>query len=188
MAKEGIGEIEMIRILALVTVLCFFANVQASDCPAVLDSDLTKLNSTESVSLCDNYKGDVILFVNTASSCGFTPQLEGLEALYQEYKDQGFTVLGFPSDDFHQEHDDAAETAKVCYMNYGVTFPMFATSAVRGDDVNSVYSVLREQSNTQPKWNFYKYLVGRDGEVKEVFASTTGPDSEALREAIEVEL
>lgn len=176
----------MIKRTLLLAALSF--SVAAEECPAVLDSDAKKLRSSESVSLCEAHKGEVLLIVNTASECGFTPQFEGLETLYQEYKDQGFTVLGFPSNDFFQEHKDAEKTAEVCYLNYGVTFPMYEESAVRGDDANPVFANLREQSDTQPKWNFYKYLVGRDGEVKAVFSSKTKPDDKMLTQAIKAQL
>jgi glutathione peroxidase len=155
-----------------------------ASCNNLLDYSHQKLRSEEVVNLCDNYQDEVILVVNTASKCGFTPQFEQLEALYQKYKDEGFVVLGFPADNFYQEHDDSGEIAKVCYVNYGVTFPMFETSSVRGDDANPLFAELQRQSEMSVKWNFYKYLVGRDGEVIAGFNSKQEPMAGDLEAAV----
>lgn len=147
----------------------------AAPCPELLQISQQKLRSNESIDFCQNYRGKVILAVNTASRCGFTPQFKGLEALYQKYKDRGLVILGFPSGDFFQEFDDAEETAKVCYVNYGVTFPMFAKSSVRGNNANAFFKKLAEISGTTPKWNFYKYLIAADGQTVEAFSNFTEP-------------
>ncbi|AQY50562.1 glutathione peroxidase [Listeria weihenstephanensis FSL R9-0317] len=141
----------------------------------------------EKVSL-DQYKGDVIIVVNTASKCGFTPQYEELETLYQEYKDKGFTVLGFPSDSFmNQELDSSNEIEEFCKINYGVTFPLFAKSKVRGSDINPVFEILTKQKKGLLgggiKWNFTKFLLDRDGNVVERYAPKDTPLS--MKEAIE---
>jgi glutathione peroxidase len=156
----------------------------AADCPALLQGDLPQLRSKEHIDLCARFAGKPLLVVNTASHCGFTPQFKGLEALYQRYKGQGLEVLGVPSDDFKQEADDSAETAKVCYVNYGVTFAMSEPQPVRGDDAIALFKRLAEQTSA-PRWNFYKYVVGRDGKVIASFSSVTTPDSPSLAEAIE---
>ncbi|KDM91146.1 glutathione peroxidase [Photobacterium galatheae] len=171
----------------LVSSLLAFIPVQAaqSDCPPLLNHEIGKLNSTDTVNLCQQYHGQVLLLVNTASQCGFTPQFEGLETLYQTYKDQGFAVIGFPSNDFFQDRGTEKNTAKVCYLDYGVTFPMMSRSAVRGSDVNPIFHQLAEDSGVTPKWNFYKYLVDRQGKVVTVFASTTKPDDTKLTQSIE---
>ncbi len=143
-------------------------------CNNLLDYTHRRLASSQEVNLCEAYSGQVIVVVNTASRCGFTPQFEGLEALYQKYRDQGLVVLGFPSDDFRQEMVDEQDTADVCYINYGVTFPVFATSSVRGDSANALFQALNE-ATAPPRWNFTKYLIDRDGQVVERFGSRTTP-------------
>jgi glutathione peroxidase len=127
----------------------------------------------------------VLLVVNTASYCGFTPQYKGLETLYSRYKDRGLVVLGFPSNDFAQEKASNKEIAEFCENTFGVKFPMFAASHVRGEQANPLFRQLAAQTGTPPRWNFYKYLVGRDGRVLASYGSTTAPDSKALVADIE---
>lgn len=157
----------------------------AQECQGPLQGEQRLLRSEENVDLCELSQGKVTLVVNTASQCGFVGQFESLEELYQSYKEQGFQVIGFPSNSFRQEHGDEQQTAEVCYVNYGVTFPMVATSNVRGQNVNPVFAELSLQTGKTPRWNFYKYLVGRDGEVLEVYSSTTRPDDQTLLRDIE---
>lgn len=126
------------------------------------------------------YQGKVVLVVNTASKCGFTPQFDGLQKLYEEYQDQGLVVLGFPCDQFaNQEFDDDAETAEFCKMNYGVTFPMFAKIDVNGADAHPLFTWLRGQTGgflgDAIKWNFTKFLVNREGEAVHRYAPTVEP-------------
>lgn len=160
-----------------------FANADSS-CPALLNHTLTKLHSKEQIDLCQQFKGKPLLIVNTASHCGFTKQFKGLEQLNQKYRERGLAVIGFPSDDFFQEANDEAETAGVCYKNYGVTFAMTAPIAVRGADAHPIFKSLAEQS-TSPKWNFFKYVVDADGKVVAQFGSRTEPDDKQLAAAIE---
>jgi glutathione peroxidase len=155
-----------------------------ADCPAFLDHDFKKLRSSQSFNLCTEYAGRPLLIVNTASHCGFTPQFKGLEALHQKYKTRGLAVVGFPSDDFKQEAKDEAETADVCYVNYGVTFTMLSPSAVTGRAANPVFQELGRRSG-EPSWNFNKYLVSADGKVVQRFDSRVRPDSIELQQAIE---
>lgn len=157
---------------------------QAETCPPLLQQDFQLLHDTRTQNLCE-FKRQVLLVVNTASRCGFTPQLKGLEALYERYKDQGFSVLGFPSNDFFQELGEEEEIASFCKVNYGVTFPMFSKSSVRGNDANPLFSQLADQSGTAPKWNFYKYLIDRNGKVVDVYSSRTTPEDKELVEKIE---
>jgi glutathione peroxidase len=127
------------------------------------------------------YDGDVVLVVNTASKCGFTPQYEGLQKLQETYADRGFTVLGFPCDQFgHQEPGNEEEIATFCSTTYNVTFPMFAKIDVNGSDAHPVYQWLKKEQGGllggSIKWNFTKFLVGRDGRVIERYAPTTAPE------------
>jgi glutathione peroxidase len=165
-------------------VLLSMCRVAAADCPEYLNQDLRKLRSDETVNVCKAFAGKPMLIVNTASHCGFTPQFKGLEALNKEYKDRGLVVLGFPSNDFNQEAKDEAETAEVCFINYGVTFTMFSPIAVKGETANPIFKELARQTEA-PGWNFNKYLVKPDGTVVRHFDSKVGPDAPELREAIE---
>lgn len=155
------------------------AETATKQCLPMFQHKLRKLHSKEMVDVCKLVEDKVVMVVNTASNCGFTPQFEGLENLYTRYSDQGFVILGFPSDDFFQEEDDEKDTAEVCYKNYGVNFPMFATTPVRGSDAHPIFAQLAEQT-ASPKWNFYKYLVSRDGKQIEHFNSRVAPDDEAI--------
>ena len=137
------------------------------------------------------FKGKVILIVNTASQCGFTKQYSGLQKLYDDYHDKGLVILGVPSNDFGgQEPGSSDEIAQFCKLNYGVTFPMAAKQVVSGDAAHPFYLWARETLGfgTAPKWNFHKYLVARDGALIDHFNSTTAPDSERLIKAIEAAL
>jgi glutathione peroxidase len=131
------------------------------------------------------YRGDVVLVVNTASECGFTPQFEGLERLYREHRDRGFVILGFPADDVaHQEPRDDAEIAEFCKENFGVSFPMFAKSNLVSEPLNPVFERLNAAAGP-PTWNFNKYLLSRDGEVVEHYEAGAGPDDPALNARID---
>lgn len=131
------------------------------------------------------YRGQVTLVVNTASQCGYTPQYAGLQKLHDELKGKGFSVLGFPSNDFGgQEPGAAEEIATFCQRNYGVTFPMFSKLVTKaGPGQSAIYGYLATSGNL-PAWNFSKYLVGKDGKVKAFFPSKVTPDDPQLRKAI----
>ncbi|MBW4935367.1 glutathione peroxidase [Marinobacter sp. F4206] len=156
----------------------------ASSCLAFLDHELRKLHSRDNVNLCDAAAGKPMLVVNTASRCGYTGQFEGLEALHRKYQDRGLVVVGFASDDFRQEADTEAEAANVCYKNFGVTFTMIAPGPVTGSDANPVFRHVNGQSQA-PRWNFFKYVLDRDGQVVEAFSSRVTPDDPALIRAVE---
>ena len=147
----------------------------------------TKL-SGEPVGLKE-YEGKVALVVNTASKCGFTPQYKGLQALYSELSPRGFVILGFPSNDFGgQEPGTSEEIKQFCELNYKVTFPMFSKVVTKaGPDQSPIYSWLGQTGNL-PKWNFSKYLIGKDGKVVAFFPSNVTPESPELRQAIEAAL
>jgi glutathione peroxidase len=135
------------------------------------------------------YKGKVTLVVNTASECGFTPQYAGLEKLYEEYKDKGFVILGFPSNDFGQQEPGTAEQIQTfCKKNYGVSFPMFQKVVTKNNDPEQspVYRYLGQKG--EPKWNFHKYLVAKDGHIILAFPSKVAPESKELRDAIDAAL
>ncbi|WP_122665860.1 glutathione peroxidase [Pseudomonas viridiflava] len=174
-----------IRWIALpVLMFALGSTAMAADCPALLQGELPKLRAKENINLCERFAGKPMLVVNTASFCGFAPQFKSLEALNQRFKGQGLEVLGVPSNDFKQESKDGEETAKVCYVNYGVTFTMTEPQPVRGDDATHLFKVLAEQSNA-PRWNFYKYVVDRKGNVVASFSSMTTPDDPELIAAVE---
>lgn len=146
----------------------------ASDCPELLNFR-TKSLQGEVVDFCQ-YAGKPLLVVNTASKCGFTPQFEKLEAMYRQYRDQGLTIVGFPSNDFFQELDSSKEIAEFCKLTYLVEFPMMQASSVRGSKANPFFKRLSEASGTTPKWNFYKYLIAPDGKTVRAYGSITKPD------------
>jgi glutathione peroxidase len=131
----------------------------------------------------DAYRGKALLVVNVASKCGFTPQYAGLEALYEQYKDKGFTVLGFPCDQFgHQEPGDEAEIQRFCSTNYNVTFPLFAKIDVNGSDAHPLFKLLKAEKkgllgSELIKWNFTKFLVGADGSILKRYAPKDTPES-----------
>jgi len=137
---------------------------------------------TGEVSPIADYKGQVLLIVNTASKCGFTPQFTGLEAIYEKYKDQGFTVLGFPCNQFlNQDPGSEAEIASFCSLNYGVSFPMFAKIDVNGPGAHPLFQHLAAEApgllgSQKIKWNFTKFLVSRNGRVLDRYAPTTKPE------------
>lgn len=132
-----------------------------------------------------NWKGKVVLFVNVASQCGYTPQYKGLEALYRKYKDSGFVVVGVPANNFgSQEPGSNEEIKQFCTRNYSVTFPMMAKISVKGSDTAPLYQYL-QQAAGDVRWNFTKFLVGKDGKVIQKFDSGVAPESAELTKAIE---
>ncbi|MFT4954653.1 MAG: glutathione peroxidase [Brevundimonas sp.] len=134
------------------------------------------------------FQGDVVLVVNTASKCGFTPQYEGLQTLYEEYGGQGFAVVGVPSGDFlNQELENADEIREFCTLNFGVTFPMAGRTRVTGDDAHPFYQWARAEmgDDAVPGWNFHKLLIDRQGRLIAAFPSATTPTADEVRQAIE---
>lgn len=155
-----------------------------AECAGFLTHDVRRLHSSEHVNLCVAFGGRPMLIVNTASHCGFTPQFERLEALHQAYKDRGLAVVGVPSDDFRQAASSEEEAAKVCYVNYGVTFTMLSQQKVRGPGAHPLFKELGRRKG-EPTWNFTKYLVDREGRVVERFESRVDPMSDRVRGAVE---
>ncbi len=156
-------------------------------CPPLLDQEVTTLLGDEE-SLCQ-YAGKVVLVVNVASFCGYTPQYKGLQALQDRYKAKGLVVLGFPSNDFgQQEPGSAKEIADFCDRTYAVKFPMFSKTAVKQAGGSAFYDRLAEATGQRPKWNFHKYLISRDGKTVRSFGSAVEPDSPELVSRIEESL
>jgi len=160
------------------------ASVAETQRQQLLDHDMRRLNSDETVNLFRHFADEPLLIVNTASRCGFTGQFAGLEELYQRYRDDGLRVVGFSSNDFRQEIADEEAVAEVCFINFGVTFDMFASIGVRGQGAHPLFQELARQSEP-PGWNFHKYLIDRDGRVVEAFSSRVSPEDPALQSAIE---
>ncbi len=158
-------------------------------CLGPLDVSYRRLASQDSERLCERHAGKVLLIVNTASKCGYTPQYEGLEALHERLQARGFAVLGFPSNDFlGQEPGTEEEIAQFCTLTYGVRFPMYEKVVVKGEAATPLYRDLAEATGEVPGWNFHKYLIGRDGQPVASFGSKVRPDAPELLQAIERQL
>ena len=170
--------------LATFTAVGHAAAPAEAACPALLNQNVLRLQDEKPQSLCQ-YSGKVVVVVNTASFCGFTSQYEGLEALQKKYKDKGLVVLGFPSNDFAQETGSNKQIADFCANTFGVKFPMFTKTTVSGKDASPLFQQLSAKSGTTPKWNFYKYVIARDGQSVVSFNSLTAPDSGTFLKEIE---
>ena len=182
----------MSRSIAKVLVLAALSGLSALVLAAgggLLDQTYRPLAGKTPVHLDKAYGGQVLLVVNTASKCGFTPQFEALEGLHARYKTRGFAVLGFPSGDFMaQEVTDEKKIQEFCTLTYGVKFPMYEKVHVTGPDTTPLYRRLREATGVEPGWNFHKYLIARDGRVVGNWSSKVKPDDPELVAAIEREL
>ena len=176
------------RLLGAAAALFATGAMAADACPTLLQTTQPRLQDEKAVNLCD-YRGKVLLVVNTASFCGFTKQYKSLEALQQRFRSQGLVVLGFPSNDFgQQEPGSNADIAAFCENTYSVKFPMFAKSTVvagAGRTVNPLFAALQQRSGQAPAWNFHKYLVGRDGLTVISHASQVDPQSPAFLRDLE---
>ncbi len=158
----------------------------------IYDMELTKING-EKITMSD-YKGKVILIVNTASKCGYTKQYDGLQKLYDDYKNKGFVILGFPANNFmRQEPGTNQEIQNFCRINYGVSFPMFEKISVKGEDIDPIYEYLTSKE-TNPEfggnitWNFNKFLISKNGQIVNRFKSGDKPQSDIIKTAVENEL
>ena len=138
------------------------------------------------LSLSD-YKDKVVLLVNTASQCGFTPQYSGLQKIYDRYKNDNFIVLGVPSDDFNQELSNESDVKKFCEIRYGVNFPLTSIQKIKGDNAHPLYKWIASNVSViaQPRWNFHKYLISKDGQILNWYSSMTSPTSDGLTKQIE---
>jgi glutathione peroxidase len=183
------GQGDYMRKLGLVLLLCVAGGTSWAATKSIYDFTMRSIDG-EQVSL-GKYKGKVVLLVNVASKCGFTPQYTGLEALYEKYKDKGFVIVGVPANNFmSQEPGTDAEIKKFCTNKYNVSFPMMSKVSVLGEDKTPLYQYLTDQS-TDPKfagdikWNFTKFLVGRDGKLVARFEPAVKPDSTEVESAVE---
>ena len=178
------------KTLALLVAITFFQIVAADAAGTIYDIPLKDIDGN--ATSLKPYQGKVLLIVNVASKCGFTPQYAALEALFQKYKDQGLVVLGFPCNQFgHQEPGTDAEIKQFCTSKYDVTFPMFDKIDVNGPDRNPLYVLLAGKDSPFPGdigWNFTKFLIGRDGKILNRFNSPVKPDSPEVAKAIEAAL
>jgi glutathione peroxidase len=179
----------MIKALILITFMLLVGGINMLDAKQIYDISVQKTDGN-TIKL-ESYKGKVLLIVNTASKCGFTKQYDDLQALYDKYGKDGFVVLGFPANNFmNQEPGSDEEIQSFCRLNYGVSFPVFAKISVRGKNIHPLYKYLTEKS-TNPKfsgkisWNFNKFLIGKNGEILERYASATNPQDKDVIEAIE---
>jgi len=192
---EGLGravqqETAAMRFKSLILLVFLALGVPAqAAAPGLLDVEYRPLAGKAPVNLAQRHRGQVLLVVNTASKCGYTPQYEGLEALQRRYAARGFSVLGFPSNDFKgQEPGSEEEIQAFCTLTYGVKFPMYEKVRVTGEQATPLYRRLAQATGTEPGWNFHKYLVARDGRVVGQWPSKVRPDDPALVAAIEREL
>ena len=168
----------------LLTTFLVISSSYAFACSNLLDTEMRLLDSSEKINLCE-YENKVMLVVNVASRCGYTYQYASLQKLYETYQSDGLVVIGVPSRDFMQEYSSEEDVAEFCSTEYGVNFPMLATSKVRGKKANPFYKKLIEETGYSPKWNFNKYLISRDGSVVSTYGSKVKPDSEELITKIE---
>lgn len=181
----------LLTMVALALVMSFgmdktlAATAESTACPALLDRTLPRLQDDAPQRLCQ-FAGKVALVVNTASHCGYTSQYEGLEALFKKYRERGFVVLGFPSNDFgQQEPGNARQIADFCFNTYGVAFPMFAKTVVSGPKADPLFAALASQTGSPPRWNFHKYLIARDGSVVASYPSSVTPQDPRLLQDLE---
>ena len=165
------------------------AAAAAGACAPALDFHLRPLDGQEPVHLCQAHKGQVVLIVNTASKCAFTPQYEGLEAMYARYQARGFSVVGLPSNDFgNQEPGSEKRIKDFCRLTYSVRFPMYEKTHAARAKADPIYQYLGQATGEYPQWNFHKYLLDRQGRVVASFASHIPPDDPKLVQAVEREL
>ena len=170
--------------ITLFTLMFFFSSSNSSE-GSFYDFNIKSITG-EDIKLSD-YKDKVVLLVNTASQCGFTPQYSGLQKIYDRYKNDDFIVLGVPSDDFNQELSNDSDVKKFCEIRYGVNFPMTSIQKIKGDNAHPLYKWIASNVSViaQPRWNFHKYLISKDGQILNWYSSMTSPTSDGLTKQIE---
>jgi glutathione peroxidase len=175
-------------LLSIISGVFMTSSVYAKCAPA-LDFSFRPLAGKESVKLCEKHANQVLLVVNTASKCGYTPQYEGLEALHAKYASQGFAVIGFPSNEFGgQEPGTEKEIQEFCTLTYGVKFPMYEKTSVKGASATPFYQGLAKATGSAPAWNFHKYLIGADGAILKAYPSSVKPNDPQLLKDIDAAL
>ena len=174
----------MFKLFLMILSMIFSTKSMSSD-KSFHDFSIESISGGD-ISLSD-YKNKVVLLVNTASQCGFTPQYAGLQKIYDRYKDDGFVVLGVPSDDFNQELSSDDDVKKFCEIRYGVNFPLTSIQKIKGDGAHPLYKWISGNTSVigQPRWNFHKYLISKDGQVINWFSSMTSPTSDGLLKQVE---
>ena len=174
----------MFKFLIIILVMFFSTKSMSSD-KSFHDFSIESI-SGENIKLAD-YKNKVVLLVNTASQCGFTPQYAGLQKIYDRYKDDGLVVLGVPSDDFNQELSSDDDVKKFCEIRYGVNFPLTSIQKIKGESAHPLYKWISGNTSVigQPRWNFHKYLISKEGQILNWFSSMTSPTSEGLLNQVE---
>ncbi len=174
----------MLKFLIIVLSM-FFSTKSISSDKNFHDFSIESISGGD-ISLAD-FKNKVVLLVNTASQCGFTPQYAGLQKIYDRYKDDGFVVLGVPSDDFNQELSSDDDVKKFCEIRFGVNFPLTSIQKIKGESAHPLYKWISGNTSVigQPRWNFHKYLIDKEGQIINWFSSMTSPTSEGLLKQIE---
>ena len=169
----------------LIILSMFFSTKSISSDKNFHDFSIESISGGD-ISLAD-FKNKVVLLVNTASQCGFTPQYAGLQKIYDRYKDDGFVVLGVPSDDFNQELSNDDDVKKFCEIRFGVNFPLTSIQKIKGESAHPLYKWISGNTSVigQPRWNFHKFLIGKEGQIINWFSSMTSPTSEGLLKQIE---
>jgi len=174
----------MFKLFLMILSMLFSTKSMSSD-KSFHDFSIESISGGD-ISLSD-YKNKVVLLVNTASQCGFTPQYAGLQKIYDRYKDDGFVVLGVPSDDFNQELSSDDDVKKFCEIRYGVNFPLTSIQKIKGDSAHPLYKWISGNTSVigQPRWNFHKYLISKEGQILNWFSSMTSPTSDGLLKQVE---
>ena len=174
----------MFKLFLMILSMIFSTKSMSSD-KSFHDFSIESISGGD-ISLAD-YKNKVVLLVNTASQCGFTPQYAGLQKIYDRYKDDGFVVLGVPSDDFNQELSSDDDVKKFCEIRYGVNFPLTSIQKIKGDSAHPLYKWISGNTSVigQPRWNFHKYLISKEGQILNWFSSMTSPTSDGLLKQVE---
>ncbi len=171
------------RFLKYLIIIFFFNTVSYANMKTAYDFNFKSIDGGELK--LSNYQGKVLVITNVASRCGFTNQYEGLQTIWDEYKDKNVVVIGVSSNDFKQELSSKEDVKKFCEVNFGINFPMTDITNVKGEDAHSFYKWVNETHGSKPKWNFYKILINKNGQVEDAFSSFTKPDSKKFRKAIE---